>query len=62
MPKRSTIETVKEPGTNMTVLAAQMSVVLSWYEFFVRGNKQRGLFVTLWPPTILSIAAYFHQK
>lgn len=61
-PQRSTIEAAKDPSTNLMMLAAEVSVVLSWYEFFLRGNKMRGLFVALWPPTILAFASYFHQK
>lgn len=61
-PKRSTTEAAKEPSTNVTMMATEASVVLSWYEFFVRDNKIRGLFVALWPPTILAFASYFHQK
>lgn len=61
-PKRSTIEAAKEPSTNLTMMAAEASVVLSWYEFFFRGNKLRGLFVAMWPPTILAFASYFNQK
>lgn len=61
-PKRSTIEAAKEPSTNLTMMAAEASIVLSWYEFFIRGNKLRGLFIALWPPTILAFASYFHQK
>lgn len=62
MPKRSTMEAIKKPSTNLTMMAAEASVLLSWYEFFYRGNKLRGLFVALWPPTILAFAGYFHQK
>lgn len=61
-PEESTIEAAKEPSTNLVMMAAEASVVLSWYEFFYQGNKLRGLFVALWPPTILAFAGYFHQK
>lgn len=37
------------------------AVLLSWYHYFLRGNKQMGLFVGLWPPTILAFASYFKQ-
>ena len=50
-------ETVGDPA----VIAAGFSVALSWYYFFVRGDRQRGLFVGLWPPTILAFASYFNQ-
>ncbi|WP_247728378.1 hypothetical protein [Halovivax limisalsi] len=44
------------------VMAAAASVGLSWYYFFGRGDKERGLFVGLWPPTILAFASYFNQR
>lgn len=47
--------------TNPAVLVAAGSVVLSWYFYFVQGNKESGLFVGLWPPTILAFASYFNQ-
>lgn len=43
-------------------MAAAASVGLSWYYFFARGDKERGLFVGLWPPTILAFASYFNQR
>lgn len=43
------------------VMASAGAVLLSWYQFFLRGNKQSGLFVGLWPPTILAFASYFEQ-
>ncbi|MFC3959869.1 hypothetical protein [Halovivax cerinus] len=43
------------------VMAAAASVGLSWYYFFLKGEKERGLFVGLWPPTILAFASYFMQ-
>ncbi|MFC4990139.1 MULTISPECIES: hypothetical protein [Saliphagus] len=43
-------------------LASVASVGLSWYYFFVRGDRERGLFVGLWPPTILAFASYMNQR
>lgn len=51
----------EETGTDPAVVAAGASVVLSWYYFFVRGDKERGIFVGLWPPTLLAFASYFRQ-
>lgn len=42
-------------------MAAAGSVLLSWYYFFVRRNREMGIFVGLWPPTILAFASYFQQ-
>lgn len=55
------METAESTTTDPAVLAAVGSVALSWYFFFVSGNKERGLFVGLWPPTILAFASYFQQ-
>jgi hypothetical protein len=43
------------------VIASAVSVGLSWYFFFLQGDRERGLFVGLWPPTILAFASYFEQ-
>jgi hypothetical protein len=41
------------------VLASVGSVALALYYYYVRGDKQRGQFVGLWPTTILALAIYF---
>ena len=43
------------------MLASAASVALSWFYFF-RGDRQMGLFVGLWPPTILAFAGYVRQS
>lgn len=40
-------------------LASVGSVALALYFYYVRGDKQRGQFVGLWPVTILALASYF---
>lgn len=40
------------------VLAAVGSVALALYYYYVRGDKQRGQFIGLWPATILGLAIY----
>ncbi|ODR82384.1 hypothetical protein BG842_01135 [Haladaptatus sp. W1] len=52
----------QESTTDIAILASAASVLLSWHQFFVRGNRERGLFIGLWPPTILAFASYFNQK
>ena len=54
------IDTEEMPGPALPAAAA--SVGLSWYYFFVRGDRERGLFVGLWPPTILAFASYANQR
>lgn len=43
-------------GRDPVVLAAAGSVLLAWYQFFIQGNKLQGLFVGLWPPTMLAFS------
>jgi hypothetical protein len=62
MTGESTMEASDEAMMNPAVLAAAASVGLSWYQFFVRGEKERGIFIGLWPPTFLAFASYFNQK
>ncbi len=46
-------------GLSPAVLASVGSVALALYFYYVRGDKQRGQFVGLWPVTILALASYF---
>lgn len=59
---QATVEAAQTSTTDPAILAAAGSVLLSWYQFFVRGNKMQGIFVGLWPPTILAFASYFNQR
>ncbi|WP_424017182.1 hypothetical protein ACOZ4N_15045 [Halorientalis pallida] len=61
-PEREVTDVAQETGTDPWVIAAGASVILSWYEFFLRDNKEMGLFVGLWPPTFLAFASYFEQR
>lgn len=55
-------EEVGEQAMGPAFMAAVASVGLSWYYFFMRGDRERGIFVGLWPPTILAFASYFNQR
>ncbi|GAB3680019.1 hypothetical protein GCM10028857_02150 [Salinarchaeum chitinilyticum] len=44
------------------VAIAAGSVLLSWYEFYVKGEKEDGIFVGLWAPTLLALASYLQQR
>ena len=58
-------ETAREVGEQAigpAFIASVASVGLSWYYFFIRDDRQRGLFVGLWPPTILAFASYINQR
>lgn len=47
-----------ESGLGPGAMAAMGSVALALYYYYVRGQKQRGQFVGLWPATILGLAVY----
>ena len=52
-----------EPKVSDTaVLAAGASVLFALYEFYIRGNKDRGIFVGHWAPTILAFATYLRNR
>ena len=55
-------EAAGEAGADIAMLASAASIALSWYAFFVKGNKQLGMFVATWPPTILTLANHFKQR
>lgn len=46
------------PDLGPAAFASIGSVLLALYFYYVRGDKQRGQFVGLWPATILAFAAY----
>lgn len=50
-----------EKASTAAVGAAAVSVLYSWYIFLIQGDHQRGVFVGLWPPTILAFASYLQQ-
>lgn len=54
-------ETPMSTGDPVATLAAG-SVLLSWYQFYVKGDKESGIFVGLWAPTLLAAASYVQQK
>jgi hypothetical protein len=49
-------EVGKRTGRDPAIVAAAASVLLSWYQFYVRGNKEHALFIGLWPPTLLAFS------
>lgn len=52
----------KQTGRDPIVMASVASVALSWYYFYAKGDRQKGIFVGLWPPTLLAFASYFRQQ
>lgn len=55
-------QATKRTGRDPIVLASVASVALSWYYFYGRGERLKGIFVGLWPPTLLAFASYFRQQ
>lgn len=47
-----------ESSLGPAALASIGSVGLALYYYYVKGDKQRGQFVGLWPATILGLAVY----
>ncbi|MFP4218225.1 MAG: hypothetical protein ACLFR6_05235 [Salinarchaeum sp.] len=50
------------PGADLLVISAIVSVVLSLYVYLVRGEQRRGIFVGLWPSTIIAFASYLKLR
>ncbi|WP_254763981.1 hypothetical protein [Natrinema marinum] len=55
-------EEIGEQAMGPAFVASAASVGLSLYYYFIRGERQLGTFVGLWPPTILAFASYFNQR
>jgi hypothetical protein len=49
-------------GQDPFVLAAMASIPLAWYYFFGKGDKERGIFVGLWAPTLMAFGSYVRQQ
>lgn len=59
----SSSESIEEPQeSDMFLMAAAASVLLSQFEFFMNDNPERGVFIGLWPPTILAFAIYLRVR
>ena len=54
--KKKVKDVGKRTGRDPVIVAAAGSVLLAWYQFYIRGNKERGLFIGLWPPTLLAFS------
>ena len=49
-------------GIGPAGVAAVGSVLLALYYYYVRGDKQRGQFIGLWPATILGLTTYLKVR
>lgn len=57
-PMDELADELESTGLGPAGLAAVGSVALALYYYYVRGDKQKGQFVGLWPATILGLASY----
>lgn len=55
-------EIQKRTGFDPILLAAIGSVALAWFQFYVRGNRHHGLFIGLWPPTLLAFSSAIRNR
>ncbi len=53
---------VESRGADLALIASGASVLLAWHQFYLKDNKTRGLFIGLWPPTILAFGSYLNQQ
>ena len=56
------VDSVPMSAGDPVATAAVASVAYSWFKFYVRGDKQDGIFVGLWAPTLFAAASYLQQK
>lgn len=54
--------TAERAGTDTWTVASAASVALALYVFFVSKDREMGVFVGLWAPTILAFASYLKQQ
>ncbi len=53
---------IKTDNLGPAAMASLGSVGLALYFYYIRGDKQRGQFVGLWPSTILALATYLQLE
>jgi len=59
---REVVESTPMSAGDPVATAAVGSVLLSWYQFYVKEDKESGIFIGLWAPTMLAAASYLQQK
>jgi hypothetical protein len=52
----------EESGAPYLAFGALGSVLLALYEYYLRDNHQRGMFIGLWSPTMIGFAIYLNQE
>lgn len=61
MQQQRSKQAAQRTGRDPVVLASMASIPLSWYYFFGKKDREKGLLVGLWAPTLLAFASYFRQ-
>lgn len=56
-----TEEATEMTMTDPVIMASVASIVASQFLFFMKGDRELGIFVGLWPPTFMALASYFRQ-
>ena len=56
------VESMPISAGDPVVAAAAGSVLYAWYQFYIKGDAETGLFVGLWAPTLLAAAGYLQQR
>jgi|AntRauTorcE11898_2_1112593.scaffolds.fasta_scaffold04680_5 hypothetical protein len=56
------MDSVPTSAGDPIAMMAVGSVLFAWYKFYVKGDKEGGIFVGLWAPTMLAAASYLQQK
>ena len=46
----------KSEAAEVGVRTGRDPVLLAWYQYYVRGNETHGMFIGLWPPTLLAFS------
>jgi hypothetical protein len=49
-------------GTDLFLFASLASIAFSMFEYYVKGDTERALFVGQWPQTILAMAIYLRDR
>ena len=56
------IDAVPMSAGDPVAAAAAGSVLFAWYNFYLKGDTETGIFVGLWAPTMLAAASYLQEK
>lgn len=56
------METATQTRADPLILASAGSVALALFTFFVARDREVGIFIGLWAPTILAFGSYFRQR